>query len=896
MANKKNPMPPASPSWISLRNNRANSMPVQRPRRGQRGGNGDGGGAHGRLKLWAQSILEGVGVSSPSPRKVSQRDRRRSLLAERQRQFQVPPPHGNLSFSSSHHHHRHNSKTNKVENINHNSPTQQDSSIPANVRVGIVLVHLQEHLPEYCQLLQEPTFVNCQEACQVLAKAIAKSMPSSIHAGGGSPKNNNGSPHSASSPSRSTPSPSRSPLRSLFGSGRDSSPPTRSLIVDSALALEREWERYTMPLQLLAASEALYANLHHAQDVYMANHLEGLYRWLADDLTLVKETLCDSVLATRGGAAASATSNSKASPTYHHRRKFLQQTAQRIAPILLLLAAMAKQRSRLIQYQATIWDNNNKKQFGLLGEALENLGKAWNNEWSTNVKISDVPETSSLVESLSNELTIWKHLLETANYLEKCRFTESILSSRKTKVRLNPTSTLKIQQWFVTTLQQMIASSYLYFDRVHTFAKPLYGFQNASFVDSENAANSRMGGSPHALEHKVLEFLHKQQKSGTADVAVTIVHDAVQTSNLHMERGFTLMESEDASSSTVTTTAAEEKDESSSSKYTELETSRLHWPAVYIRSTKHHGEAQIGVSLLGVKRRAATSRRQTKEDNSSSFTDHYKRWGSNNNKDANSNASGPTTNNKASNEASEAATQRNTLEYAPAQGSASWPHTEWESIVGLITGSGDLPSTARLVSNQAASTVTEDHGFFKFLGQSTPSLTQLGKDPLQVHMECVVRRSNNGRTAFWLAELSEFSWLVVLTKTEEESRWHRRRGSRFDDVEEFVQLLVSKLRVENCFQTLPKDLQEFPFERDLLQGMESANDWNETSAEDFLLSVKYSFGLSTRKPKVDPHKYNRRFRIGNNSPSIPQPPKPQGTMDSSAMAFFLGSDLMYGLA
>lgn len=415
----------------------------------------------------------------------------------------------------------------------------------------------------------------------------------------------------------------------------------------------------------------------------------------------------------------------------------------------------------------------------------------------------------------------------------------------------------------------MIASSYLYFDRVKTFAKPLYGFQNAVFVDTDNTNTARIGGSPHALENKVFDFLHKQQKSGTADVAVTIVHDAVQTSNINMERGFTLLES------------SNENDES---KYTEVETTRLQWPAVYMRTTKYHGEAQVGVSLLGGKRRAGSRRNISDEGNNASFTDHYKRWGS---KDASS----PT---KSSSESNEVAIQRSTMEYAPDQGSTSWPHTEWESVVGLITGSGDLPSTARLVSNRETSTVTEEHGFFSFLGQSTSS-SNLQKS-MDLQTECVVRRANNGRTAFWMAELSEFSWLVVFTKAEEESRWHRRRGSRFDDVEEFVQLLVSKLRVENCFQAVPKeDLQKFKFEKDLLQGIQHVNDWNEQSAEGFLRSVKFAFGLSSYKPRGDTHMHSRRFPFGN-SPglSIAQPPKPQLTIDSSAMAFFLGSDLMNG--
>lgn len=356
-------------------------MPLQRPFHRPTYSQGEQRGG-GKLKSWAQSILSGVGVATSPDKKARSSlisERRRSIVPDRH--FQVPQ-HGNFSFST----------YNKVES----PPTQE--SLPANVRAGIVLVHLQEQLPKYCQLLQEPTFTNAQEACQLLAKAIARSLPSS----NGSPKN--GSPHSSSSPGDG-PSPGRSPLRSFFG-GRDTSPPTKKNMLDSAAALEREWERYTMPLQLLATAEALYANLHHAQDSYLASaSLEGLYRWLLDDLALVKETLCDSV--------GTTTANQD-----DLRSQFLQETAQKLAPVFLLLASLAKQRCRLIQYQSTLWETGGRKQFGLMAEAMENMGKNWTNEWG----LKGGPITSGLVESLSNELAIWKHLLETASYLEKCRY------------------------------------------------------------------------------------------------------------------------------------------------------------------------------------------------------------------------------------------------------------------------------------------------------------------------------------------------------------------------------------------------------------------------------------------------------------------------------------------
>jgi hypothetical protein len=67
----------------------------------------------------------------------------------------------------------------------------------------------------------------------------------------------------------------------------------------------------------------------------------------------------------------------------------------------------------------------------------------------------------------------------------------------------------------------------------------------------------------------VLDFLHCQEKAGDLTIAVSDVLDAVTTSNLRIERGFTVVENP-----TVYTAQMKEG-----------EAARFQWPAVYMRST-----------------------------------------------------------------------------------------------------------------------------------------------------------------------------------------------------------------------------------------------------------------------------------------------------------------------
>jgi hypothetical protein len=450
------------------------------------------------------------------------------------------------------------------------------------------------------------------------------------------------------------------------------------------------------------------------------------------------------------------------------------------------------------------------------------------------------------------------------------------LSSQKTKLRLNLTSTTHMQQWLLQTLQRLIALFQVYFDRVHTFAKPLYGFQNVALVDTDDSKKTLIGGAHDSLvDVQVLDFLHRQQKSGSSALAVTVVLDAVRTSNLDMERGFTVVDS-----------SVED------SKLSDLETTRLQWPAVYMRSTKYRGESQAGGGLLGGKRRT-TNRTQDEElPKNSSFADHYIRWSTD--------ASSPTRSNEKTYEKD---MQLNFQEYAPGEGGTSWPHSEWNNLVRLMNEKGDMPLTSNPMSASEASPEISDDGFFHWLGNSGLS-NFLENEPSPAQTRTRLKRTSGG-TAFYISALSDFAWLIVMTKAEEESRWHRRRGSKIEDeVEEFLEHLSSLLRIADLFnsshdQKMRRNSAAQQHGIDLVQEIRNGGNWNDENVQDLVQSLKVAFGLKSNNNSfaAEPLKasYNMGFR-SRKSPKVRPLTRASAKLDVSAMAFFLGADLMHAVS
>ena len=100
---------------------------------------------------------------------------------------------------------------------------------------------------------------------------------------------------------------------------------------------------------------------------------------------------------------------------------------------------------------------------------------------------------------------------------------------------------------------------------------PMYGFTPEKIEYSMK--KSRRFGAAVNIGALIEDFLRKQEKGGGPTVAVSVVIDAVQTSNLRSERGFVLNDVWNEP------TKAE--------NLTSSESILAKWPAVYMRSSSH---------------------------------------------------------------------------------------------------------------------------------------------------------------------------------------------------------------------------------------------------------------------------------------------------------------------
>jgi hypothetical protein len=131
--------------------------------------------------------------------------------------------------------------------------------------------------------------------------------------------------------------------------------------------------------------------------------------------------------------------------------------------------------------------------------------------------------------------------------------------------------------------------------------------------------------------------------------------------------------------------------------------------------------------------------------------------------------------------------QLNVLEYAPEPGSvaSSWPHSSWNNLVALLTGTGELPSSP--VQEDTMTSIFEqlERTSFRNLEVEFPPTSS----PKRLRF--------TAQTSFHISALSDYMWLVIMVKGGEESRWHRRRASKVveEEVRDFLDVLTTLLRV-----------------------------------------------------------------------------------------------------
>jgi hypothetical protein len=522
------------------------------------------------------------------------------------------------------------------------------------------------------------------------------------------------------------------------------------------------------------------------------------------------------------------------------------------------------------------------------------------------------------------------------------RFAETILSAQKSKSFLDRNSKACIQIWLKRSLQRMIATMPILFDRIQTFSKPLYGFNRNLIRDTSAEQDARRLGADRDFESDVLDFLQRQEKAGSPAIAVSVVLDAVVTANLRVERGFAL-----AQTSPTSTPSSPTIGEGTNPSELVMD----HWPSVYMRTTMHHGvsASTSGGGILGGMRRTAHRSNDHKLGLAGSKSheeapSQKTRTASSNILRSWSNEASPTAAQDSAKK-SHQSKQMNVLEYGPESGSAtsSWPHSAWKSLVALLTGAGDQLGSPVSTNDAAAPVNTSPFASFgsievdlkalsltNWSGLNSPTVTTT--NPPQASSAPISKLAkSDSQTSIHVSAISEYLWLVVMIKGEEESRWHRRR-SRADIEEEARQFLndvapllrmsdwfsstveISQLRQGTLKASASKSTSSTSKnnhgEHGLINALKAERNWDEDDLQEHLATLKELFGLRPPlRPTVGPLRQMSSYGLSlgsaiagfkrsprfNNRRSTRVAEANNASLRTSAAALFLGVDLMHAV-
>lgn len=233
------------------------------------------------------------------------------------------------------------------------------------------------------------------------------------------------------------------------------------------------------------------------------------------------------------------------------------------------------------------------------------------------------------------------------------RFFSTLVSLRRFQTNIQIPARTRIEKWFDESCRILISLLPIYFDRVASFAKPLYGFEPVHPPPSTT--------SPFAKnwEAKVTEFLRKQEKGGGPPTAVAVVLDALGADNLHVERGYQ--------------GRREEAKEVDARELPE----RVLWPAVYLRSTLHLDQTpphHLQRSPSGRGRQGSSSK-------------FLSEWGSSqasSSEQLSSRIFGSSSIRNLDIDPHVLKPKNHILEYGPEGLATSWPHNDWAALVSLL--------------------------------------------------------------------------------------------------------------------------------------------------------------------------------------------------------------------
>ena len=440
------------------------------------------------------------------------------------------------------------------------------------------------------------------------------------------------------------------------------------------------------------------------------------------------------------------------------------------------------------------------------------------------------------------------------------------------------------------TLQGLISIFPIVFDRIQAFSKPLYGFHG--IVPNRIPLGGFHVGSSEDLETEVLEFLRHQERGGGVSIAVSVVLDAVAVKAKKIERGFALYDN-----------AAVPSHQS------DLDAALMEWPAVYMRTTLHHGlqHSSSSHSLLDNMRRTSRS--------------HMDK--SSNSNDGSSGMLRPRSHDSSKQVSHVGKSELNVLEYAPQSGgpSRSWPHASWKSLVAVLTGTGEgsddpedgvdvdmdmgRPTLFNNIERVSLRNLELDFALPSWgLDSSFRGGLDRGSSTRKLNR-------NNEQTTFHISAISDYMWLVVMIKPIEESRWHRRRASKLadDEIADFLSDFSRRLRMAGMYQVSrahevrKETTKKGSMGAELMKELVKERIWDDEHVQMFLQSVKEGFRLrapmSSLTVPLTSSPYRIRFRSSRSkSPLFGRGlsslrPKPLPDMQTSAAALFLGPDLMH---
>ena len=494
--------------------------------------------------------------------------------------------------------------------------------------------------------------------------------------------------------------------------------------------------------------------------------------------------------------------------------------------------------------------------------------------------------SSSLYTILCPFLTLLPCLL-------RRRFFDTILLLHKWKsANYKAADPTRTAVFFRNAYQTIVAMMPFYFDRIQAFAGTLYGFDVRQLAQGADAKAPSKDWNAD-----VLEFLRRQEKGGGPSTAVAVVLDAARTNNIHFERGMQF--------SAPLVNEEEQK--------RELQDLRLCWPAVYVRSTLYLGSMTARGHLRSERDSGTAS-------NASSSTNMLPTWRKS---EHHSPSTASLTNRKTPTESLQSQTL---MEY-----DGSWPHSEWEKLIALISPDTmaatmanlnrinleTMPESGNTGSDQGAVSYRvemEESRLARLehsMAEGAASLFDVGKSPKSSLMRISDAEPANtiATSTFHIAPLSDFIHLVVIVKGDEENRWHRRRTPLTDqEIRAFLDSMASKLRVSGQFSShsIPKKSQvQVRLAAFQSISFSTANGlselWSDDSLEALLKAVKNEFGLrptqegGTILSRNSPSRRGLRFSPGRLSLSSTHERASTSALsmsvEKSAAVFFMGSEL-----